>query len=713
MKHARGFQFSGVAAGLKPKRKDVALVYSQLPCVCAGLVTRNAARAAPCIDAAARLPATGIHALVINSGNANALTGSAGLEAVAAVHAAVATALGVSPTAVLSASTGVIGVRLAVEKIVACAPQLVSNLRAEPDAAAEAIMTTDTRVKMASRTLLAHGIEITIAAFCKGSGMIAPQLATMIAAITTDAAIALPALQQALAAASDVTFNRLTVDNDMSTNDAAFVLANGAAGNPPIELGDAAYPAFADALRSLCEELAREIAFDGEGATKRLEVTVSGAPTEAAAADIARAIAGSSLVKAAIFGADPNWGRILATVGARVGSQGFAINPYRASVTIQRVPVYAGGWLDGGGSAAAVSSAEGRSGPIDHDKMVLKARMREPDVAIEVGCAAGDATATAWGCDLSYDYVKINADYSSMIVERAEGGVGTDNRLTNYSPAFKMSLLVEALGYMSHFKGQRCVVKYGGAAMTKDTLKRSFCEDILLLRSVGLVPIVVHGGGPDITRALDKMGSVPQFIDGQRVTDAADLKVVEMVLTGSINAELVTLLNRKGGHAVGLSGKDAALLRARKLVRSDGRDLGQVGELVEVNASLVELMLSQGYVPVISPVGLGEEGQSWNLNADVVAAGIAAALKANKLIYLSDVAGILDAQGELISELTRAQLAETTYTGGMAVKTESILRALDGGVEAVHVIDGRTPHSVIAELFTDRGVGTVIRTEAR
>ncbi len=694
MKNARGFQFSGVAAGLKPKRKDVALVYSQLPCVCAGLVTRNAARAAPCIDAAARLPATGIHALVINSGNANALTGSAGLEAVAAVHAAVASALAIAPTAVLSASTGVIGVRLAVEKIVACAPQLVSNLRAEPDAAAEAIMTTDTRVKMASRTLLAHGTEITIAAFCKGSGMIAPQLATMIAAITTDAAIALPALQQALAAASDVTFNRLTVDNDMSTNDAAFALANGAAGNPPIELGDAAYPAFADALRSLCEELAREIAFDGEGATKRLEVTVSGAPTEAAAADIARAIAGSSLVKAAIFGADPNWGRILATVGARVGSQGFAINPYRASVAIQRVPVYAGG-------------------PVEHDKMVLKARMREPDVAIDVACAAGNATATAWGCDLSYDYVKINADYSSMIVERAEGGVGTDNRLTNYSPAFKMSLLVEALGYMSHFKGQRCVVKYGGAAMTKDTLKRSFCEDILLLRSVGLVPIVVHGGGPDITRALDKLGSVPQFIDGQRVTDAADLKVVEMVLTGSINAELVTLLNRKGGHAVGLSGKDAALLRAKKLVRSDGRDLGQVGELVEVNASLVELMLSQGYVPVISPVGLGEEGQSWNLNADVVAAGIAAALKANKLIYLSDVAGILDAQGELISELTRAQLAETTFTGGMAVKTESILRALDGGVEAVHVIDGRTPHSVIAELFTDRGVGTVIRTEAR
>ena len=689
MKIPQGFQFSGVAAGLKPKRKDVALVYSAAPCVAAGVVTCNAARAAPCIDAAARVPATGIHALVINSGNANALTGSAGLEAVAAVHAAVAAALGISPTAVLSASTGVIGVKLPVDKIVAAAPQLVANLRAEPDTAAEAIMTTDTRIKMASRSLLAHGTPITIAAFCKGSGMIAPQLATMIAAITTDAAIALPALQQALVAASAVTFNRLTVDNDMSTNDCAFVLANGLAHNAQIELGDAAYTDFAAALRNLCEELAREIAFDGEGATKRIEVTVGQAPSEAIAEDIARAIAGSSLVKAAIFGADPNWGRILATVGARVGSQGFPVNPYKASVTIQGVAVYAGS-------------------PVEHDKQVLKARMRDPDVRIDVALASGDATATAWGCDLSYDYVKINADYSSMIIERAEGGLAKDDRLTNYSPSFKMSLLVEALGYMSRFKGQRCVIKYGGAAMTKDTLKRSFCEDILLLRSVGLVPIVVHGGGPDITRALDKLGSVPQFIDGQRVTDAADLKVVEMVLTGSINAELVTLLNMRGAHAVGLSGKDAALLRAKKLVRPDGRDLGQVGELVEVNASLVELMLSQDYVPVISPVGLGTEGQSWNLNADVVAAGIAAALHADKLIYLSDVAGILDAQGELISELSREQLAQTTFSGGMAVKTESILRALDGGVGAVHVIDGRTPHSVIAELFTDRGVGTLI-----
>lgn len=697
MKTPAGFQFSGVPAGLKPQRKDLALVYSKAPCVAAGLITVNAARAAPCIDAAARLPAEGIHALVINAGNANALTGVAGMEAVKEIHGSAAKALGIPDSSVLSASTGVIGVKLPANKIVDAMPHLVANLRTEADAAAEAIMTTDTRVKMAHRSITIDGKPVTLAAICKGSGMIAPQMATMIAAIVTDCAISKAALSKALKAASDLTFNRLTVDNDMSTNDAVFALANGLAQNKELTEKSADYDAFSLALVSLCEELTKEIAADGEGATKKLEIVVTQAPSVEVAEDLAKAVAGSSLVKAAIFGADPNWGRILATVGARVGSQKFKVNPYKATVVIQGLPVYA-------------------AGPQDCDKQVLKARMRDPEVKIEVALAAGDAQATAWGCDLSYDYVKINADYTSLIVERPEGGVGKDDRLANYSPAFKVSLLVQALGYISRFKGERCVVKYGGAAMTKETLKRTFCQDILLLRSVGLKPIVVHGGGPDVTRALEKLGTTPQFIDGQRVTNEADLKIVEMVLSGSINSELVTLLNQKGANAVGLSGKDAALLRARKLMRADGVDLGQEGELIEVNAKLVDLLLQQDYVPVISPVGIGAQGESFNLNADVVAAGVAAALGAKKLIYLTDAPGILE-NGELVSELSPAQLRQQLESGtvknGMATKSESILKALSGGVEAVHVIDGRTPHSVIAELFTDKGVGTVIRAEGK
>jgi acetylglutamate kinase len=279
-----------------------------------------------------------------------------------------------------------------------------------------------------------------------------------------------------------------------------------------------------------------------------------------------------------------------------------------------------------------------------------------------------------------------------------------------------MSLLVQALGYIGRFKGQRCVIKYGGAAMTKESLKRSFCDDMLLLRSVGLQPIVVHGGGPEITRALERLGGTAEFVDGVRVTPASDLKVVEMVLTGQINTELVTLLNRGGdANAVGLSGKDGAMLKAKKLVREDGKDLGQAGDLVNVDASLLEMMLEKGYIPVVSPVGIGDDGQSYNLNADVVAAGVAAALKSQKLIYLSDVAGIME-EGALLSELTLESLEQKIggghITGGMAVKSRSILRALEGGVPAVHVLDGRTPHSVIAELFTDSGIGTIVRGRA-
>lgn len=689
----RGFKYSGIAAGIKPKRKDLAMVWSERPASAAGVVTVNKAKAAPALDAEARLPMKGAQAIIINAGNANALTGPAGLEAVQQIHDQLASRLSVSASAVLSASTGVIGVKLPTDKVVDAMPALIANLRMEPDSAAEAIMTTDTRVKMASRYLEIAGVPVTLAAICKGSGMIAPQMATMIAVITTDAAIAPELLQKMLRSANSETFNQLTVDNDMSTNDVVFALANSASGCREILDGTADAAEFQTKLASICEELAKEIAADGEGATKRLDIHVENAPSVEMASDIARSIAGSSLVKAAIFGADPNWGRVLATVGARAGSQGFEVNPYKSFVSIQGIEVYDGG-------------------PTHHDKTTLRKKMREPEVIIRVDLRSGTASSTAWGCDLGYDYVKINADYTSLIVDTPSGGVAKDDRLSNYSPAFKVSLLTEALSYISKFEGKQCVIKYGGAAMTKESLKHSFCEDIILLKSVGLKPIVVHGGGPEISKTLERLGSKPEFIDGQRVTHAADLKVVEMVLTGSINTELVTLLNRSGANAVGLSGKDGALLKARKFIREDGRDLGQVGELTEVNAPLIQLMINQGYVPVISPIGIGADGQSYNLNADIVASGVSAALNAQKLIYLSDIPGIMDGE-EVLSELTasglRDKIASGAISGGMAVKSESILRALSTGVEAVHVIDGRTPHSVIAELFTDRGVGTVVR----
>jgi len=693
----RGFAYSGINCGIKAARKDLALVYSETPCSAAGCFTVNASRAAPVRDAAARLPASGIHAIVANSGNANALVGPAGERDTRAVCEAVGKALGVPGDSVLAASTGVIGVPLPVGKLVGAAPQLAASRGGAIEQAAQAVMTTDTRVKLASRGVALAGVECSIAAFAKGSGMIAPELATMLAFITTDAAVSPAALQSALKAACHSSFDMITVDGDMSTNDAVFALANGVAGNAKVEEGTPDHATLTDALRSLCVELARQIAEDGEGATKLVEVRISGAPDEAIARDLARSVAGSSLVKSAIFGADPNWGRVLSAIGARVGSHRWPVDPTRAAVSVQGTSVYEGG------------------APTGVDAVALRARMREPHVLIEVKLAEGAASAVSWGCDLSYDYVKINADYTSLTVASADGTVARDDRLTNYSPGFKRALLVEALSYISKFTNKRAVVKYGGAAMVKDSLKASFANDINLLRSAGLLPIVVHGGGPEITQTMEALGhGKSEFVDGVRVTGREDVKVVEMVLTGRINTELVSLLNQSTANAVGVSGKDAGLLRARKLMGEGGRDLGMVGEVTAVNHELLEVLLEKKYVPVVSPVGLGEDGEGYNINADAAAAEIAIALKAEKLIYLTDVPGILE-NGELVSEITASQLQKKieggVIKGGMVAKAKSVLRAIEGGVAMVHILDGRTPHSVIAELFTDKGVGTLVRKD--
>jgi len=691
-----GFRFAGLHVGIKPGRKDLALVTSDVAAAAAGCLTVNRAKAAPVRDVESRLPAAGMRAVLVNSGNANALTGPAGEEDVRRVRAELARALHVQADAVLTASTGVIGVRLPVDRINAALPRLVESLGPRWEPAAEAILTTDTHSKVAGRTLMLGGREVRLLGLAKGSGMIAPQMATMIAVLCTDAAVPPPVLARALRAAVDQSFHCLVVDGDMSTNDAVFALANGLAANAPLTEGGPELAAFSAALTEVCIELAQAIAADGEGATRLLTVEVSGAPDEAMAREAAKSIVTSPLVKAAIFGADPNWGRILATVGARAGALGWAVEPERAEVRIQDIRVH------------------GAEGPVAHDSELLRARMREPKVRVEVHLAEGGAGATAWGCDLSYDYVKINADYTSLIVPGTDGTVSRDDRLTRYSPGFKRTLLVEALKYISRFSGSRCVLSLGGGAMVKETLKQSFCEDVNLLRSVGLRPLVVHGGGPEITATLRQLGAGEAGeVDGVRVTDDTDLKVVEMVLTGRVNAELVTLLNKEGGRAVGVSGKDGSLLRARKLV-NDGEDLGRVGEVTEVNREFLELLLTGDYLPVIAPVGLGEGGTGFHMFADAVAAEVAVAMGAKKLIVLLDAPG-LAVGGELEEQMQARDLehllADGVLAGPLKVSVQAILRALRGGVERVHVIDARIPHSTIAELFTDHGVGTLVTLE--
>ncbi len=697
MKIPKGFRFGGVACGLKPSRRDLALVVSDHPAAAAGLFTINRAAAAPVQDARPRVPAEGMRAIVANSGNANALTGPAGLDDVSVIRSAVADALGVQKRAVLSASTGVIGARLPAMKIVTALPGLVEQLGDHPDLAAEAIMTTDTRPKMAAREVTLGGKTAVVSALCKGSGMLAPQLATTLVLVTTDAAVTPKLLQEVLGRAVQKTLHMVSVDGEMSTNDCVLALANGLAGNARIAEPGPDLDVLEAALTDLFGELARAMAADGEGATKMMEVVVTGAPTDAIARECALAITSSPLVKAAVFGADPNWGRILATVGARAGAQGWNVDPFLARVLLQGVTVFA------------------RGAPVELDREALRARMRESRIDVLVDLQQGSARATAWGCDLSYDYVKINADYTSLIYQKADGGVAKDDRVSHYTPALKKALLVEALKYIAAFSGQIAVIKYGGAAMVKDSLKEAFAEDVTLLKKVGLKPVVVHGGAPEITKTLEKLGERSEFIDGMRVTDAQSLPVVEMVLTGKVNQELVALLNARNAGAVGLSGKDGRLLRAEKIQHESGRDLGHVGHVVEVNEKFLRMLLDGGYVPVISPIGLVDDGSSLSINADEVAAAIAVSLGAKKLIYLTDVPGILESapDGDLVRQLTvpdlTTRMAAGGITGGMKWKAQSILAALSGGVERVHVLDGRQPHTVIAELFTDRGVGSLVQ----
>ena len=289
-------------------------------------------------------------------------------------------------------------------------------------------------------------------------------------------------------------------------------------------------------------------------------------------------------------------------------------------------------------------------------------------------------------------------------------------------------VLTEALPYIRQFHGCTIVVKYGGNAMVAEELKSAFARDVVLLKLVGMNPVVVHGGGPQIGELLGKLDIPTQFIDGMRVTDAATMDVVQMVLGGLVNKEIVSLLNAAGGRAVGISGKDADLIRARKLTLSrrdhlpDGVgvpeiiDIGHVGEVDHVNRRLLDTLMETGFVPVIAPVGVGPDGESYNINADYVASAVAARLGAEKLVLLTNTAGILDEQGRTLTGLSRSDakqlIDQGTVIGGMLPKVQCALDAVESGVGTAHIIDGRVAHALLLEVLTDGGVGTLIRAKS-
>jgi len=280
----------------------------------------------------------------------------------------------------------------------------------------------------------------------------------------------------------------------------------------------------------------------------------------------------------------------------------------------------------------------------------------------------------------------------------------------------RAEVLIEALPYIRAFQGKTLVIKYGGAAMEQADLKEQFAKDVLLLRLVGIRPVIVHGGGPQIGALMKRLGKEPRFVGGMRVTDEETVQIVEMVLVGKINKEIVGLINLHGGRAVGLSGKDASLLRARKRLHRmpDGTsvDIGLVGEVEAVNPEPIRLLEENGFIPVIAPVGVGESGETYNINADLVAGDVAAALFAEKLIHLTDVTGINGENGRLVSTLTKRDaerlIKAGVIDGGMLPKVESSLRALTGGAQKAHIIDGRVPHAILLEVLTKEGIGTEI-----
>jgi acetylglutamate kinase len=294
--------------------------------------------------------------------------------------------------------------------------------------------------------------------------------------------------------------------------------------------------------------------------------------------------------------------------------------------------------------------------------------------------------------------------------------------LTTDSARNVARVLAEALPYIRRFSGRTVVIKYGGNAMVDETLKSGFARDIVLMKLVGINPVVVHGGGPQIGQLLQRIGKQSEFVDGMRVTDSETMDVVEMVLGGLVNKEIVSLITRHGGRAIGLTGKDGDLIRARKLtIRRDSPeleapeiiDIGHVGEVASIDPTVVHMLVGGDFIPVIAPIGVGDDGHSYNINADLVAGRMAEVLGAEKLILLTNTPGLLNRQGELLTGLTAADVnrlaADGTIYGGMLPKINCALSAVHSGVRAAHIIDGRVAHAVLVELFTDEGLGTLIR----
>jgi acetylglutamate kinase len=466
-----GFRFAGVRSGIKQARPDLGAILADAPAVVAGTFTQNEVRAA-CVDRnAGLLPSDRIRAIVVNSGNANAMTGAEGEAANVRMAAALASELGVPPEAILTGSTGLIGLPLPVQLVEEAAGPLVQAAGRDPMDFARAVITTDTHTKVAHAQVVLPGDDATIklVGIAKGSGMIHPNMATTMGFVCTDARVAPGLLQRLLKEAIDDTFNAITVDGDTSTNDMVIVLASGKSGSD-VE-GEARTAAFAAALRGILAALARQVAADGEGATRLLQVTVRGAPDRATARALARGVCRSSLVKCSTFAGAPEWGRVGMALGQTAAEIGVQLDQRKLSIAAQDVVLFAGD-----------------PQPLPHAADLRRA-LKTDEIRWTIDLGLGDGEFTAYGCDLGYDYVRINADEAKQIEVGRSGGVTRTLTLAAYSPRLKYQLLCEGLAYVRRFTGLKLMVYLAPSATLSSVT--SMARDLELCLDAGLKPLAI------------------------------------------------------------------------------------------------------------------------------------------------------------------------------------------------------------------------------
>ena len=562
---------AGVASGVKKRGKlDLGLLASLRPAASAATFTSNAAAAAPVRLTRDSATCDRLQAVVVNAGNANACTGKQGLADAARMRLLAAQHLRLPVDHVAVASTGVIGVPLDMSKI---EPGIAAAAKALKPGGGEhfsqAIRTTDASPKRGAVELELPGGVVRLGAAAKGCGMISPRMATMLCFVTCDAAVPGDAWRQMLSGAVAKSFNRITVDGQESTNDMVVGLANGASG---VHLGESGLAGLSRALEAMLLALAVGMVADGEGATKAVRLTVDGARDAGDAERVARAVADSPLVKTAFFGRDANWGRIVQAAGQALAGNGAVAAP---DVVYEDLAVRAG--------RAARRAGRGRAGAARrHHGAARDRRARRRQRRLRLG---------------------------DRLLQRPHARLrdpqrGVHDMTVKHQKTVRT--LLEAMPYIRRFWGATVVVKYGGSAMTSPGLQEQFAEDMVLLRLVGMKPVVVHGGGPAITKHLGRLGMESRFVDGHRVTDEATMEVARMVLVGKVNKEIVGLINRHGGAAVGLSGEDGRLLAAQPKEHHDAAgqevDLGFVGDITGVNVDVLQLLAEQN-IPVVASVG--------------------------------------------------------------------------------------------------------------